>query len=107
MASDKSYLDYILSQLAELPDVGYRPMMGEYVLYYNSKVIGGIYDNRFLVKPTKNACRVMQEMTGELPMDLPYDGAREMLAVNPEDRELMVSVVEAAAEDLPVPRRKK
>ncbi len=107
MASDRFFLDHVLTQLSSAEDVTYRPMMGEYIIYCGGKVIGGIYDNRFLVKPTENACRIMQEMTGECPMDIPYDGAGEMLAVSTEDRELMIRITEAAANDLPLPRRKK
>lgn len=55
MASSKEYLDFILEQLSELGDVSYRAMMGEYIIYYRGKIVGGIYDDRFLVKPTKSA----------------------------------------------------
>ena len=50
MASSKEYLPYILEQLSELEDIRYRAMMGEYILYYREKVVGGIYDDRFLIK---------------------------------------------------------
>ena len=59
MASSKGYLDYILEQLSELDDVAYRAMMGEYIIYYRGKVVGGIYDDRFLVKPAKSAVALM------------------------------------------------
>ena len=78
MASDKSYLDFILEQLSELEEVTYRAMMGEYVIYYRGKIIGGIYDNRLLVKPVKSAAALMPEARRELP----YEGAKEMLLVN-------------------------
>lgn len=51
MASSKKFLSFIMEQLSELPEIAFRPMMGEYVLYYRDKVIGGVYDDRFLVKP--------------------------------------------------------
>ena len=67
MASNKSYLDFILEQLSELEDVSYRAMMGEYIIYYRSKEVGGIYDDRFLVKPTKTAVTMMPNASLELP----------------------------------------
>ena len=61
MASSKDYLDFILEQLSELDDITYRAMMGEYIIYYRGKVVGGIYDDRFLVKPVKSAVKMMPE----------------------------------------------
>ena len=55
MASRKEYLDFILEQLSELEEIAYRAMMGEYIIYYRGKIIGGIYDDRLLVKPVKSA----------------------------------------------------
>ena len=55
MASGKEYLDFILDQLSGLDGISYSAMMGEYIIYYRGKIIGGIYDDRFLVKPTKSA----------------------------------------------------
>ena len=78
MASSKEYLDFILEQLSELEGVSYRAMMGEYVIYYGSKVVGGIYDDRFLVKPTKSAIVKMPDAN----LELPYEGAKEMLLVD-------------------------
>lgn len=104
MASSKDYLDYILEQLEGLEDVSYRPMMGEYVLYYKGKVFGGIYDNRFLVKPVKSALSLMPDA----PRELPYEGAKEMLLVeNAEDRELMAELLEAMYAELPAPKKRK
>ena len=77
MASGKEYLDFILEQLSDLEGVSYRPMMGEYILYYHGKVIGGVYDDRFLVKPTKSAEALMPDAARELP----YEGAKEMILV--------------------------
>ncbi|WP_031553862.1 TfoX/Sxy family protein [Oribacterium sp. FC2011] len=103
MASNKDYLDYILEQLSELNDITHRAMMGEYVLYYRGKVFGGIYDDRFLVKPTKSAIAMMPDAE----MELPYEGAKEMILVNDVDnREFMRELVEAMYEDLPVPKKK-
>ena len=104
MASTKEYLDFILEQLSEMKDVSYRAMMGEYILYYRGKVIGGIYDDRFLVKPVKSAAAMMPNAHYELP----YDGAKEMLLVeNIEDREFLRKLIEAVFEALPEPKKKK
>ena len=104
MASSKEYLDFILDQLSGLEDVSSRAMMGEYILYYRGKVIGGIYDDRFLVKPVKAALAMMPDAEFELP----YDGAKEMLLVDDvENRDLLRALVEAMYEELPAPKKKK
>ena len=103
MASKKEYLDFILEQLSDLDEIGYRSMMGEYILYYRGKVVGGIYDNRFLVKPVKSAVALMPNAE----MELPYEGAKEMLLVDDlENREFLRKLLEAMYEDLPAPRKK-
>ena len=97
MASSKEYMDYILEQLSSLDDVAYRAMMGEYIIYYRGKVIGGIYDDRFLVKPTKSA----QAMMPDAEKELPYEGAKEMLLVDSDDRDFIKELVEAMYDELP------
>jgi TfoX/Sxy family transcriptional regulator of competence genes len=104
MASSKEYLEYILEQLSDLNDISYRAMMGEYVIYYRGKVVGGIYDERFLVKPTQSAAAMMPDADKELP----YEGAKEMLLVNNvENREFLRELLEAMYPELPVPKKKK
>ena len=104
MASSKEYLDFILEQLSELEDVSYRAMMGEYIVYYRGKVVGGIYDDRFLVKPTKSAVEMMPNADTELP----YDGAKEMLLVDDVDnKEFLQELLEAMYKELPAPKTKK
>lgn len=104
MPSKKKYLDFILEQLGELDDIHCRPMMGEYILYYREKIIGGIYDDRFLVKPVKSARELMPEALFEGP----YEGAKEMLLVdNVDDRDFLRALIEAMYDELPVPRQKK
>ena len=104
MASSKEYLDYILEQLSELNGVTWRAMMGEYIIYYQGKIVGGIYDDRFLVKPTKSAAAMMPNTDTELP----YEGAKEMLLVdNVENKEFLRELLEAMYEELPVPKKKK
>ncbi len=104
MATKREYMEFILGQLSGLEGVDCRPMMGEYVIYCGGKVIGGIYDDRFLVKPTKSAL----EMVPDTVMELPYEGAKEMLpAENVDDREFLKALVSAVAADLPAPKSKK
>ena len=103
MASGKGYLEFILEQLSDLDDITYRAMMGEYIIYYRSKVIGGIYDDRFLVKPTKSAVAMMPNAD----MELPYEGAKEMLLVDDvEDREFLCKLLEAIYDELPAPKKR-
>ena len=100
MASSKEYLDYIMEQLSEAEDVSFRPMMGEYVLYYRGRVFGGIYDDRFLVKRTKNAAALMPDVLSEIP----YDGAKEMLLVDRvENKAFLAELLEAMYDELPAP----
>ncbi|MBR4511048.1 MAG: TfoX/Sxy family protein [Ruminococcus sp.] len=101
MASKKEYLDYILEQLSGLDDVSYRKMMGEYIIYYKNRIIGGIYDDRFLVKPTDSAKMLMPEAVSELP----YEGAKPMLLVeNTDDRDFLCELLNVLADELP-PRK--
>ncbi|MCH3968651.1 MAG: TfoX/Sxy family protein [Atopobiaceae bacterium] len=102
MASSEGYLRYVLGQLDGVPDVSFRRMMGEYVLYASGKVFGGIYDDRLLAKPTPVARRLM----GDAAEQLPYEGARPMLAVDPDDPELLSALIEAMLPELPRPRRR-
>ena len=103
MSSTKEYLEYILEQLSDLEDITYRAMMGEYIIYYRSKIIGGIYDDRFLVKPVK----VAKEMMPDADMKLPYEGAKEMILVDDvENREFLGELLEAMYDELPAPKKK-
>ena len=104
MASSKEYLDFILEQLSELDEITYRAMMGEYIIYYRGKVIGGIYDDRFLVKNIKAAADLMPEAA----LELPYEGAKEMLLVDDiENKEFLRDLLEAMVDALPSPGKKK
>ena len=104
MASSKEYLDFILEQLSELDDISYRAMMGEYIIYHRGKGVGGIYDDRFLVKPTKSATAMMPNAV----MELPYEGAKEMLLVyDVDNKEFLRLLLEAMYEELPAPKKKK
>ena len=104
MASTKEYLNFILEQLSGLEDISHRAMMGEYIIYYQGKVIGGIYDDRFLVKPVKSAERLIPDA----PHELPYEGAKPMLLVeNLDDREFLKELFEEMVKELPAPKKKK
>ena len=104
MATSREYLAFVLEQLSALEGVSARPMMGEYILYYQGKVVGGVYDDRLLLKPTKSALALMAASSGGIQTDLPYPGAGEMLVADVDDRDLTCRVVQAVAEDLPVPK---
>lgn len=102
MASSKEYLDFILEQLSDLEEISYRSMMGEYIIYYRGKIIGGIYDERFLVKPVKSAIAYMPKY------ELPYDGAKEMLLVDDVDnKEFLTVLLNSMYDGLPAPKQKK
>lgn len=104
MASSKEYLQFILEQLSDLEEINYRAMMGEYILYYRGKIIGGIYDDRLLVKPVKSAISYMPTVVYELP----YDGAKEMLLVEDVDsKEFLTGLFNAMYDELPAPKPKK
>ena len=104
MASSKEYLEFIIGQLSELEEITYRAMMGEFIIYYRGKVVGGIYDDRLLVKPVKSAIGFMPTATYELP----YEGAKEMLLVDEvDDKEFMTGLFNAVYEELPAPKPKK
>lgn len=102
MATSKDYLAFVLDQLSGLQEISHRAMMGEYVLYYRGKVIGGIYDDRVLLKPTKAAEAVIPDAE----CDIPYDGAKEMLLVDVDDKETLTQLIEAMYPELPEPKKR-
>ena len=104
MTSSKEYLEYMLEQLSELEDITHRAMMGEYIIYYRGKIIGGIYDDRFLVKPVKSA----KAMMPDADMELPYEGAKEMILVDDiENKEFLKELVEAMYDELPAVKKRR
>lgn len=104
MASSKEYLTFVLGQLSELDEVTYRAMMEEFIIYYRGKIVGGIYDDRLLVKPVKSAISYMPTALYESP----YDGAKEMLLVDEVDnKEYLTGLFNAMYEELPAPKPKK
>ena len=104
MASTKDYLNFILDQLSELEEITYYAMMGEFIIYYRGKIVGGIYDNRLLVKPVSAA----KEFMPNAPFELPYEGAKEMLLVeNVDDKHFLAQLFEKMYPELPTPKPKK
>ena len=104
MASSKEYLEFILGQLSELEEITYRAMMGEFIIYYRGKIVGGIYDDRLLVKPVKSAISYMPTA----PYELPYEGAKEMLLVDEVDnKEFLTGLFHAMYDELPALKPKK
>ena len=104
MASSKEYLEFVLEQLSLLDDITYKAMMGEFIIYYKGKTVGGIYDDRFLVKPVKSAVSMMPDAD----LELPYEGAKEMLLVDDIDnREFLRDLFDAMYDELPAPKKKK
>lgn len=104
MASSKEYLDFVLEQLSGLDGITHKAMMGEYIICFRGKIVGGIYDDRFLVKPVKAA----QEMMPEAERELPYEGAKEMLLVDDIDnREFLKELLEAMYDELPAPKKNR
>lgn len=104
MASTKEYLDFVLEQLSELDDITHRAMMGEFIIYYRGKIVGGIYDDRLLVKVTDSAKRLMPEA----PLELPYEGAKQMLLVEEIDnKEFLARLFNEMYSELPAPKKKK
>ena len=103
MASSRSYLDFVLEQLAELEEITYRAMMGEYIIYYRGKIVGGIYDDRLLVKPVSSAAALMPNALYESP----YEGAKEMLLVDDIDsKDLLTRLFKAMYDELPASKKK-
>lgn len=104
MASSQGYLQFILGQLSELEKITYRAMMGEFLIYYRGKLVGGIYDDRLLVKPVKSAMTYMPAASYELP----YEGAKQMLLVDEVDNKaFLTGLLNAMYNELPAPKRQK
>ena len=104
MSSSREYLQFITDQLSELEGITHRAMMGEYILYCKDKVVGRIYDDRFLIKPTKSA----KELMPQASLELPYEGAKEMLLIDDvENRCFLAKVITAVYHDLPAKKKKQ
>ncbi len=97
MASSKEYLEFILEQLSSLDKITYRPMMGEYIIYYREIIVGGLYDDRLLVKPAKSVLRYIEKPI----YDVPYEGGKKMLLIlDVDNRELLGNIFNALYDEL-------
>ena len=104
MATNREFLEYTLELFGDLPEITFRPMMGEYLLYYRGKLFGGLYDGRLLVKPVPSARALLPDAA----MEEPYPGAKKMLALTSlEDRDLLTRLVTAMYAELPAPRPRR
>lgn len=104
MPSSKEYLDYVLDQLSLVDGITFRAMMGEYIIYCRGKIVGGIYDDRLLVKPVKSAL----EKLPDAPLEIPYDGAKKMILIEEiDDRKFMAELIESIFEELPSPKKSR
>ena len=104
MPSSKAYLDFVLEQLSDLEEISYRAMMGEFIIYYRGKIVGGIYDDRLLVKAVESAIALMPNA----PREAPYQGAKEMLLVEKvDDKAFLFDLFNVMYDELPLPKKKK
>ncbi len=103
MATTKEFLIYATDLFKDISDISFRPMMGEYLMYYKAKLIGGIYDNRILLKPTNSA----KEMLSDAQMQTPYEGAKDMILLDKEDPQFVKVLFEKMYSELPFPKKKK
>ena len=102
MSSSKDFLDFVLDQLSILPDITYRAMMGEFIIYYRSKIVGGIYDNRLLIKPTESVLKIMPNAK----MEIPYPKGKPMIMITDiENQELLEKVFNVVYADLPLKKK--
>ena len=101
MASSEDYLEYVLDLLQDVPDITHKKMMGEYLLYSDSVLFGGIYDDRFLLKDTPAARDAFPQE------QVPYEGAKAMVLVDSEDPVRIAETIEAMVPQLPKPKKKR
>lgn len=97
MSSSRDFLDFVLEHLSSLPYITYRAMMGEFVIYYHGTVVGGVYDNRLLIKPTESVKKIIPNAI----MEVPYPGSKPMVMIDDiENPELLERVFNAVYNDL-------
>lgn len=101
MASSEEYLEYVLDLLQGVPSVTYRKMMGEYLLYSEGVLFGGIYDDRLLLKDVPAARNALSQE------QIPYEGAKPLLLVDVENRSQIAEVITAMIPQLPVAKKRR
>lgn len=104
MAMGKDFLNYVSEQARGCGDLVFRPMMGEYLVYYRGKLIGDVCDNRLLLKPVNE----VKNLLPDAEMQLPYEGAKTpmVLVDNLDDGDFLLKLFEAAYDGLPAPKPK-
>lgn len=103
MATTKEFLSYFFEQVKNIPEVASRAMMGEYVLYYKGKVIGGIYDNRVLIKPVDG----LDGLLPDAELQIPYPGAKPLVYLESFEEERLKEIFGLLYSKLPQPKKKK
>lgn len=103
MATSKEFFIYVSERFKDMPDISFRPMMREYLMYFRGKLIGGIYDNRILLKPTASA----RELLPNAEMQIPYEGAKDMILLEEDDLQFLSVLFERMYTELPFPKKKK
>lgn len=104
MATSKDFLNYLIEQLKDISEISFRPMMGEYLLYYRGKLVGDICDNRVFIKPVASAKNLLPDAETAPP----YQGAKDMLVLEEiEDAQFVGKLFEAMYTELPEPKSKK
>lgn len=101
MASSPEYLEYVLDLLADIEDISMRKMMGEYLVYASGKLIGGVYDDRFLLKSTAASRAALATV------EIPYEGASEMMLVDIEGKTAIATLVAEMLPELPEPKKRR
>ena len=94
MATTKEYKDYVLEKLSLLDNITYKPMMGEYLLYYKGILFGGIYDDRLLVKIVNSNKKYHMEEA------IPYEKAKSMYLVDVNNENRLKEIIIDTYRDL-------
>lgn len=105
MATSKEFHDYTVKTLQKIGDVTTRKMMGEYLVYYQGKLVGDICDNCLFLKPTESVLRLLPDAE----RGYPYEGSKTLMVMveNVEDEKLMTAVLNGMYQELPEPKKKK
>ena len=106
MASKEATIEYLMEQMAQVGNIRYRKMFGEYAIYCNEKVVALVCDDQLYLKPT-TAGRAMIEVLEEAP---PYPGAKLYYPISAdlwENRDFLSQLITTTANELPLPKIKK
>ena len=105
MASDQSFVDFVVDQIDNAGSITYKYMFGEYALYTDGKIFALICDNQLFIKPTEGG-RAFIKNVEEAP---PYPGAKMYFLISDkiDDRQWLSALVRISAKELPAPKPKK